>query len=72
MQTHPTTTAHSLYLLYETLSAETQEQFLLEVFQHQTDKLESLALYLACKEAKEEDDFLTEEEAQAFIKTLPQ
>jgi len=31
-----------------------------------------LALYLACKQAKEEDDFLTEEEAKAFIKALPQ
>jgi hypothetical protein len=72
MQTHPATTAHSLYLLYETLSAETQEQFLLEIFQHQADKLESLVLYLACKETKEENDFLTEEEAQVFIKTLSQ
>jgi len=29
MQTHPTSTAHSLYLLYETLPVETQQQFLL-------------------------------------------
>jgi hypothetical protein len=72
MQTHTTSTAHSLYLLYETLSAETQQQFLLEIFQHQAEKLESLALYLACKQAKEEDDFLTEEEVQAFINALPQ
>lgn len=72
MQTQPVTTAHSLYLLYETLSSETQQQFLLEVFQHQADKLESLALYLACKQVKEEDDFLSEEEKKAFINSLPQ
>lgn len=40
--------------------------------QKQADKLETLALYLACQEAKDENDFLTEDETTAFINSLPQ
>ncbi|MEQ1637705.1 MAG: hypothetical protein ABL903_13550 [Methylococcales bacterium] len=72
MQAQSSNTAHSLYALYETLSNETQQQFLQELMQKQADKLESLALYSACQEAKDENEFLTEAEATDFINSLPQ
>lgn len=72
MQAQNSNTAHSLYALYETLSNETQQQFLQELMQKQADKLESLALYSACQEAKDENEFLTEAEATDFINSLPQ
>jgi hypothetical protein len=72
MQTQNSNTAHSLYALYETLPNEVQQVFLQELLQKQADKVETLALYLACKEAKDENEFLTEDEAKAFIDNLPQ
>ncbi len=72
MQTQHLTTAHSLYVLYETLSDETKQLFLQELLITQADRIEASALYLACKEAKEENEFLTDTEAQAFIESLPQ
>jgi len=59
--------AHSLYALYETLSNDIQQQFLQELLQKQAEKLEMLALYMACNEAKDENDFLTESETLNFI-----
>lgn len=38
----------------------------------QPEKLDNLALYLACKEAKEQNEFLAEDQAKAFIANLPQ
>ena len=67
MRTEPMTTAHSLFVLYETLPEETQEAFLRELMQRQQDKLESLALGLACQQAKDENEFLSEDEAEAFL-----
>jgi hypothetical protein len=72
MQTQNSNTAHSLYALFETLPDETQHQFLQELFQKQAEKLETLALFLACQEAKDENEFLTEDETKAFIDSLPQ
>ncbi len=72
MQAQNSNAAHSLYVLYETLSNDVQQQFLQELMQKQADKLETLALYLACKEAKDENEFLTEEETTDFINSLPQ
>jgi hypothetical protein len=40
MQTYDANIAHNLYLLYETLSVDIQRQFLQELFQKQSDKLE--------------------------------
>ena len=40
--------------------------------QKQADKLETLALYLACQEATDENEFLTADETKAFIDSLPQ
>ena len=71
MQAQNSNTAHSLYVIYETLPNDVQQQFLQELMQKQADKLESLALYLACKEAKDENEFLTEEETTDFINSLP-
>lgn len=71
MQAQNSNTAHSLYVLYETLSNDIQQQFLQELMQKQADKLETLALYLACKEAKDENEFLTEDEVTDFINSLP-
>ncbi len=72
MQTQHLTTAHSLYVLYETLPDETKQLFLQELLAKQAENIEASALYLACKEAKEENEFLTDTEAQAFINSLPQ
>ncbi|MCX7068930.1 MAG: hypothetical protein NTW85_14720 [Methylococcales bacterium] len=72
MQAQNSNAAHSLYVLYETLSNDIQQKFLQELMQKQADKLETLALYLACKEAKDENEFLTEEETADFINSLPQ
>lgn len=72
MQIHPTETAHHFYALYETLPADIQQAFLTELLQKQPNKLEDLAFYLACKAAKDENEFLTEAETQAFINNLPQ
>ncbi|MEI6707925.1 MAG: hypothetical protein WCK96_12420 [Methylococcales bacterium] len=72
MQVQNSNAAHSLYVLYETLPNDIQQQFLQELMQKQADKLETLALYLACKEAKDENEFLTEEETTDFINSLPQ
>jgi len=72
MQTEHLKTAHSLYALYETLPNDIQQAFLRELLQHQQEKLEDLAFYLACQQAKDEDTFLSEAESQAFINSLPQ
>jgi len=72
MQNQPTNTAHSLYTLYETLSHETQQDFLQELLQKQHQKLENLAFYLACKQAKDENEYLPELENKDFINSLTQ
>jgi hypothetical protein len=40
--------------------------------QKQSDKVETLALFLACQEAKDENEFLTADETKALIDSLPQ
>lgn len=72
MQTNPNETAQHFYALYETLPADTQQAFLTELLQKQSKQLEDLAFYLACKAAKDENEFLSEAETQAFINSLPQ
>ncbi|WP_024299508.1 hypothetical protein [Methylomicrobium lacus] len=67
MQPQNSNTAHSLYALYETLPDEVQQGFLQELLEKQSEKLETLALYLACKEVKDQHEFLTEDETKAFI-----
>lgn len=63
-------TAHSLYALYETLPENVQRAFLEELWQKQHQELEDLAFYLDCKQAKDENEFLNKNEAQAFIQSL--
>jgi len=65
-------TAHSLYALYETLPDTIQRAFLEELWQKKRQELEDLAFYLDCKQAKDENDFLSENEAQTFIQSLAQ
>ena len=65
-------TAHSLYALYETLPNEVQRAFLEELVQKNHQELEDLVFALACKQAKDEDQFLTEQETQEFIQSLSQ
>ena len=72
MQTESLKTAHSLYVLYETLPSEIQQAFLQELLQKQQETLEDLGFYLACQQAKDDNSFLSEEESQAFIASLPQ
>ncbi len=52
MQLQNASIGHSLYMFYETLSYDIQQQFLQELLQKQADKLEFVALYLACMETK--------------------
>jgi hypothetical protein len=54
MQKHHLTTAHTLYMLYETLPNETQEIFLQELLAKQADRIKNKAPYLTSPEAKEE------------------
>ena len=72
MNTAPTDTAHSLYALYETLPNEVQQAFLQELIQKKHQELADLSFYLDCKEAKDENEFLSEQEQKAFIDSLPQ
>jgi hypothetical protein len=60
-------TAHSLYTLYETLPNEVQQAFLQGLLQKRHQQPVDLDFYLACKEIKEENEFLSEQEQQAFI-----
>ncbi len=65
-------TAHSLYALYETLSDNVQREFLSELVQKKRQELEDLSFYLDCKQAKDENEFLDDNEAQTFIESLAQ
>jgi hypothetical protein len=46
MQTQNLNAAHSLYVIYETLSAETQQVFLQELLEKHTEQIESLLTLL--------------------------
>lgn len=72
MNTAPSNTAHSLYVLYETLPNEVQQAFLQELIQKKHQELADLGFYLACKEAKDENEFLSEQEQKTFIDSLSQ
>lgn len=74
MKTQPenSNTAHSLYALYETLPDSVQREFLSELVQKKRQQLEDLSFYLDCKQAKDENEFLNDNEAQAFIESLTQ
>lgn len=72
MNTTPTDTAHSLYVLYETLPNEVQQAFLRELIQKKHQELTDLSFYLDCKEAKDENEFLNDQEQQSFINSLSQ
>ena len=72
MNTASTQTAHSLYVFYETLPNEVQQAFLQELIQKKHQELADLSFYLDCKETKDENEFLSEQEQKAFIDSLPQ
>ena len=72
MNTQQANTAHSLYALYETLPNEVQQAFLEELLDKKQQELEDLAFALACKQVKNENQFLNEQETQAFIQSLSQ
>jgi hypothetical protein len=65
-------TAHSLYAFYETLPDTVQREFLSELVQKKREELEDLAFYLDCKQAKDENEFLDDNEADAFMESLTQ
>ncbi|MDC9728266.1 MAG: hypothetical protein PSN04_02920 [Methyloprofundus sp.] len=65
-------TAHNLYELYVSLPTEVQYDFLQELLEKQHDKLENLAFYKACKEAKDEGEYLNLSEAEKFMSSLSQ
>lgn len=72
MHSSPAETAHHFYALYQTLPLDTQQAFLKELLENQHEQLETLSLYLACQQAKDENSFLSDEEAESFINSLPQ
>ena len=72
MQAQNSNAAHSLYVLYETLPNVVQQAFLQELIQKKHQELADLSFYLDCKEAKDENDFLSEQEQKAFIDSLSQ
>ncbi len=72
MQLKRSNIGHSLYVLFETLPESDKKAFLHELMEQQQETVENEALYLACQQAKEENDFLTEQEAQDFVDHLPQ
>lgn len=63
-------TAHSLYAFYETLPDTVQREFLSELVQKKREELEDLSFYLDCKQAKDENEFLDDNEADAFMESL--
>jgi len=65
-------TAHSLYAFYETLPDTVQREFLSELVQKKRQELEDLSFYLDCKQAKDENEFLDDNEADAFMESLTQ
>jgi len=65
-------TAHSLYAFYETLPDTVQREFLSELVQKKREELEDLSFYLDCKQAKDENEFLDDNEADAFMESLTQ
>jgi hypothetical protein len=72
MLTENNSAAHGLYVVYETLPDDVQNAFLQEFLQKQQEKLETMAFGLACRQAKEENEFLSDEDCLAFIAKLPQ
>lgn len=67
MNTAASQTAHSLYIFYETLPNEVQQAFLQELIQKKHQELADLSFYLDCKEAKDENEFLSEQEQHSFF-----
>jgi hypothetical protein len=65
-------TAHSLYAFYETLPDTVQREFLSELVQKKRQELEDLSFYLDCKQAKDENEFLDDNEVDAFMESLTQ
>jgi len=47
-----------------------QREFLAELWQKQRQAFEDLQFYLECKQAKDDNEFLSKVETQAFIQSL--
>ena len=71
MITVPITSAEGLYGMYKALLHDEQQRFLQKLLQKEAARLETLALYEACREAKDDGDFLTDDEKTAFLASLP-
>ncbi len=61
------TTAHSLYMLYETLPDEIQQIFLQELFTNQAEKIKRSALFSVFKEAAEKEIFFPTDSKANFL-----
>jgi len=67
--------AKNLYGLFESLSPETQHHFLQQRCQEKGEELADLAFLtflVACQPTHNEADFLSPEEAERFMESLPQ
>lgn len=72
MQTQHQATAHSFYVLFQALPEESKQLFLQEMLTNQAEVMEDTSIYLACQEAQQDNDFLTDSECLNFIDGLPQ
>jgi hypothetical protein len=70
MQISHQVTAHSLYVLYQALPEQSKQLFLQEMLTNQAEVIEDTAIYLACEEARKDDDFLTDNELRFFVDGL--
>ncbi len=67
MITVPVTSAEGLYGMYKALLHDEQQRFLQKLLHQEADRLGTLALYEACREAKDDGDFLTDDERPPFL-----
>ncbi len=64
--------AKNLYGLFESLLPETQHHFLQQLCREKGEELADLAFAVACQQTHNEVDFLSPEEAERFMESLPQ
>ncbi|PSN19402.1 hypothetical protein C7271_07440 [filamentous cyanobacterium CCP5] len=63
--------SHHFYNLFQALPEEAKQGFLEALIANNREEIEDLLFYQDCKAAREEG-FLSDEEAQTFLTSLPQ
>ncbi len=70
MTTQSLQLSHHFYNLFQALPDDAKQGFLATLIAHNRQEIEDLLFYQDCKAAKEEG-FLSDQEAQEFIASLP-